>query len=88
MIGTSTGANTRTSSARTASALSMSVVTVETTRQARASSLVANRPATTGIIADDSAPAATSWNRKSGIRNAAKNESSEDGSGTAAAMTT
>ena len=29
-----------------------------------------------GIIADDSAPAATSWNRKSGIRNAAKNASS------------
>ena len=26
-----------------------------------------------GISADDSAPAATSWNRKSGIRNAAKN---------------
>ncbi len=30
----------------------------------------------TGIIADESAPAATSWNRKSGIRNAAKNASS------------
>ena len=81
MIGTRTGANTSTSSARTASALSISVVTVETTRHARASSSFANSPATTGIIADDSAPAATSWNRKSGIRNAAKNESSCDGSG-------
>ena len=30
----------------------------------------------TGISADESAPAATSWNRKSGIRNAAKNASS------------
>ena len=38
------GANTRTSSARTASALSIRVVTVDTTRQARASSSVANRP--------------------------------------------
>ena len=66
----------------------MSVVTVETTRHAWASSSFANSPATTGIIADDSAPAATSWNRKSGMRKAAKNESSCDGSGTAAAMTT
>ena len=67
---------------------SISVVTLDTTRQARASSSFARRPATIGIIADDSAPAATSWNRKSGIRNAAKNASSCDPFGTAAAIAT
>ena len=44
---------------------------VETTRQARASSPTANRPARTGISPAASAPAATNWKRKSGMRNAA-----------------
>ena len=38
-----------------------------------ASCSVANSPAMIGMSVDESAPAATSWNRKSGIRNAAKN---------------
>ena len=42
-------------------------MTVDTTRHARASSSVANRPATIGISADDSAPAATSWKIRSGM---------------------
>ena len=36
--------------------MSMRLMTVETTRQARACSSVANRPATIGMSADDSAP--------------------------------
>ena len=54
----------------------MRLMTVDTTRQARACSPVANSAETTGISADDSAPAATSWKIRSGIRNAAKNASS------------
>jgi hypothetical protein len=46
------------------------------------------RLATTGINADDTAPAATSWNNRSGIRNAAKNASSSWGSRTALTTTT
>jgi hypothetical protein len=61
-------------------------VIVDTTRHALASWSVANRPAMTGISVDDSAPAATSWNRKSGIRNAAKNGPRSPTSGTAAAI--
>ena len=58
----------------------ISVDTVDTTRHARASSSVASSEAMTGISADERAPAATSWNRRSGIRNAAQNGSrSADG---------
>ena len=57
--------------------MSIRLMTVDTTRQARA---LARRsragPTTIGISADDSAPAATSWKIRSGIRNAAKNASS------------
>ena len=57
----------------------MRLMTVETTRHARACSLVVNRAETIGISADDSAPAATSWKMRSGIRKAAKNASSSAG---------
>ena len=87
MIATSCGASTRTIAARTSSAESISVVTVDTTRHARASSSVANSAVITGISAEDRAPAATSWNRKSGILNAAKNGPSWS-TGTAAAIAT
>ena len=76
IVATSPGASSSTTAARIASVPSISVVTLDTTRHARASSSFASSPAMIGIIADDSAPAATSWNRKSGIRNAAKNASS------------
>ena len=61
-------------------------MTVETTRQARARSLVVNSAETMGISADDRAPAATSWKIRSGIRKAAKNASSSV-EGNAFAMT-
>ena len=61
---------------------------VETTRQARACSSVASRPATTGISADERAPAATSWNIRSGIRNAAKKASSSAAAPNVLPMTT
>ena len=51
-------------------------MTVDTTRQARSCSAVANSAETIGMSADDSAPAATSWKIRSGMRNAAKNASS------------
>ena len=57
--------------ARTASAMSIRFATVETTRHARAVPSVASRPDTTGIRADERAPAATSWKIRSGIRKAA-----------------
>ena len=62
--------------------------TVETTRQARVVLVVASRPATTGISADDSAPAATSWKIRSGSRNAAKKASSSGPGTERVAMTT
>ena len=86
MSGTSWGANRSTSAASTASADSMRLDTVETTRHALASSSLARSAATIGISDEDRAPAATSWNRKSGIRNAALNGSSWAMSGTAAAI--
>ena len=48
-------------------------MTVDTTRQACASLVALEEAATIGMSADDSAPAATSWKIRSGIRNAAKN---------------
>ena len=56
--------------------MSMRFVTVDTMRQARCVAVGREEPETTGMSADDSAPAATSWNMRSGIRNAAKNASS------------
>src|SRR5450631_4567276 len=61
--------------ARTSSTASIRVVTVDATRHARASWSVASRPATIGIRAELSAPAATSWKMKSGMRKAATNVS-------------
>ena len=57
------------------SAASIRFVTVATTRQARCSSSDSSRLATIGMIADESAPAATSWKIRSGSRNAARNVS-------------
>ena len=68
---TSCGATSSTRPTSTSRTDSISVATVDTTRHARASSSVANSDAITGISAEDSAPAATSWNSRSGIRNAA-----------------
>ena len=48
------------------------IVTVEATRHARASWSWACSPDTIGTRAADRAPAATSWNIRSGSRNAAK----------------
>ena len=56
--------------------MSMRFVTVDTMRQARWSPSDAKMPEMTGMSAEDTAPAATSWNMRSGIRNAAKNASS------------
>ena len=67
--------------------MSIRLITVETTRQARCRSSVVNSPDTIGIRADDSAPAATSWKIRSGMRNAAKNASRSAGRN-AFAMTT
>ena len=53
-------------------------MTVDTTLQARSFAPFATSPDTIGIRADDSAPAATSWKIRSGIRNAAKNASRSD----------
>ena len=75
IAGTTAGAKTRRSPARTASPASMRFVTVETTRHARSSSPWATSVAIVGISADARAPAATSWKIMSGIRNAAKNGS-------------
>src|SRR5437867_483300 len=69
------GAAARTITARTRSAASIRFAIVETTRHARAVSSVARSADTIGITADDRAPAATSWNTRSGRRNAAKNAS-------------
>ena len=63
-------------------------MTVETTRQARSFAPFASSPDTIGISADDSAPAATSWKIRSGIRNAAKNASRSDATPTELTMTT
>ena len=87
MNGTTTGARMNRATAKTISPMSMRLMTVETTRHARACSLVVNSAETIGISADDSAPAATSWKMRSGIRNAAKNASSSAG-WNALAMTT
>ena len=56
--------------------MSIRLMTVDTTRQARACSLVVNSADTIGMSADDRAPAATSWKIRSGMRKAAKNASS------------
>ena len=69
--GTRTGAATNASAPRTASARSIRFVTVDATRHARAVAPVARSPERIGIRADPSAPAATSWNIASGMRNAA-----------------
>ena len=50
-------------------------MTVDTTRHACDSSPPTSSAETTGMSADDSAPAATSWKIRSGSRNAAKNVS-------------
>ena len=65
------GAATSTMTARTRRPASIRLAIVETTRQARAVSSVASRLDTTGMTADDRAPAATSWNIRSGSRKAA-----------------
>ena len=70
--GTRTGAAIATRIASTSSTASTSVVTVEATRHARASWSWACSPDTIGTRAADRAPAATSWNIRSGSRNAAK----------------
>ena len=88
MSGTMTGARMKKPTARTTSPMSIRLMTVETTRQARACSSVANRPDTIGMSADDSAPAATSWKMRSGIRNAAKNASSSADAPNVLPMTT
>ena len=88
MGGTRTSANTKTIAARTARTASIRVRIVDTTRHARCSSWVARRAAMTGTRAELRAPAATSWNRKSGMRNAAKNASSWATSGIAPLMNT
>ncbi len=72
--------------AKTMSPMSMRLMTVDTTRHARARSLVVNSSETIGMSADDRAPAATSWKMRSGIRKAAKNASSSV-EGNALAMT-
>ncbi len=87
MIGTTTGARMNSATAKTSRAISIRLITVETTRQARARSSVVNSAEMIGISADDRAPAATSWKIRSGIRNAAKNASSSV-DGKALAMTT
>ena len=55
--------------------MSIRLAIVEITRQVRASSPVARRAVAIGMIADDNAPAATSWNIRSGSRKAARNAS-------------
>ena len=72
MIGTIHGAPTAMAVERMTRATSIRVAMVDTTRHERASSSLAMRPATTGMSAELSAPAATSWKTRSGIRNAAK----------------
>ena len=74
--------------ARIARPMSIRLMTVETTRQARGRSSVVNRPDTIGMSADDSAPAATSWKIRSGSRNAAKNASSSGEAPNVLPMTT
>ena len=74
--GTIHGAPMANATARTRSAASIRFVTVEATRHARRSSSRARRPASTGMSAEESAPAATSWNMRSGMRKAAKKASS------------
>ena len=75
ITGTITGAATKNTTPKTSSPITTRFATVETTRQARSWAPPAKSPDTIGIRADDSAPAATSWNSRSGIRNAAKNAS-------------
>ena len=76
-----TSAPTKTMTPEHARAMSMRFVTVDTTRHARCSPSLSMTLARTGMSADDSAPAATSWNIRSGSRNAAKNASSSGGAG-------
>ena len=87
IIGTTTGARVNRPIDSTARPMSMRLMTVETTRHARSCSPVVNRPDTIGISADDSAPAATSWKIRSGIRNAAKKASSSGVAPNVSAMT-
>ncbi len=88
MTGTMTGARMNNPMARIARPISIRLMTVDTTRQARADSLVVNRAETIGIRAEESAPAATSWKMRSGNRNAAKNASSSGPAGNVLPMTT
>ena len=88
MTGTMTGARMNNPMARIARPISMRLITVDTTRQARADSLVVNRAETIGISAEESAPAATSWKMRSGKRNAAKNASSSGPAGNVLPITT
>jgi len=71
-----TGARMNSVTARTVSAMSIRLITVDTTRQARDSSPPTSSAETIGMSADDNAPAATSWKIRSGRRKAAKNVSS------------
>ena len=76
MAPTICGAKMNIATPRTASPMSIRLMTVDTTRHARGISLAVNSAVTIGIRADDNAPAATSWKMRSGTRNAAKNVSS------------
>ena len=78
IAGTSHGAATKTIAPSTTSPMSIRLMTVETTFQARSFAPLARSPDTIGISADDSAPAATSWKIRSGMRNAAKKASRSD----------
>ena len=83
-----TGARMNRPTARIVRAISMRLMTVDTTRQACDSSPPANSAETIGMRADDRAPAATSWKIRSGRRNAAKNVSRSPASRPELAMTT
>ena len=75
-------------SASTSSPASMRLMSVDTTRQARAESPFAMRPLTIGTTAEATAPAATSWKIRSGMRNAAKNASRSEPAPNVVPMTT
>ena len=72
MMGTISGAKMATMTDAVKRTMSITLSTVDTTRHARSSSLRLNKPASTGIMAELNAPAATSWKIASGMRNAAK----------------
>ena len=68
--------------------MSMRLMTVETTRQARAVLVGREQRRDDRDQRRRQGPAATSWKIRSGIRNAAKNASSSAGRRNALAMTT